>query len=336
MKKSKTLLLIAFGVLASVAGLTLFGGNFVSATEAEISEIVANPAAYDSQSISIEGIVVEWEVKEYSISITGEDYSATHVVERYYLIVQDIETEDLLKIRLNYRKESLEFSEDTFTVGETLTIEGIVKEFQFEALSEDIDIDLVVIAKSIIFADGTQLEILTDADIENFQANRMEKRERRETLRNKVKSGEIQDQIEEIQCEVINWEIREFNLTIEGEDLYHTRIIERNFLVVKNLDNDSIILVKVHFPRLNSSLSEDFIAVGDHITIKGILRDGAFDPEEIEAEIDQVMLGISITNADGDETVLISKEIFVNARESGHFKTWRSQRATRLRKARTE
>ena len=44
------------------------------------------------------------------------------------------------------------------------------------------------------------------------------------------------------------------------------------------------------------------------------------NPEEIEYEIDQVMVAISITNSEGEEIILLSREMFMNARESGHFR----------------
>ena len=74
------------GALLSISAITMFNGGFVTATEPGINEIIANPTAYDNQPVIIKGVVTEWEINDFTITVTGEDdFTETFVVERYYL-----------------------------------------------------------------------------------------------------------------------------------------------------------------------------------------------------------------------------------------------------------
>ncbi len=322
MKKSKLFIVVLLGALVTVSAVGVFGGSLVSAADADVKEIVANPAAFDSQPVITEGIVTEWEIKEYTITITGVDFEfeQNFTVLRYYLVMQDLQTADVIRVRLNYRGNSPDLTQESFTIGETLLVEGVVKEFKFEADVEDLDIDLVILAKEIVREDGEVIVILTDADIEEFRAKRLEQRERRNTIRNQVESGEIADNIDVISAEVLQWDINEYNITVEGEDLYRSTIVVRPLLLVRNVETDATIWVKVNFPRMNTTLAEDFIAVGDIITIRGMIREDDFNSEFLVVESDEMMLAMSITNSLGEEQILVSRNAFMNAREQGHYR----------------
>ena len=315
MKKSN---IIAFGIIAVtvVAGTVfLFQGEYVVAVEASVSEIVEETSAFDSQLVITEGKVTDWEIREYTLTITGEDVNETHLIERYYLVIEDLESSDRLKVRLNYRENSLVIDEETFTVDEVISVEGLVKEFRFEELEEDLDIDHVILAKEIEKENGELVTILTDDFIEEFRRRRQEAHERRQ-------NRNIEDYIEEITVEIISWECNEYNITVTGpDDFYKSEIVVRPLLIVENTETGSIILARVSYPRLNTSIEEDFISVGDLITLKGIIREGELNTEQfVDIEYDELMLTISITNADGESVMLISPEAFMNARPRRRFR----------------
>jgi hypothetical protein len=322
MKKSKIVISVLLGALVTVSAIGVFGGSFVSAAEAGVDEIVADPAAFDNQAVITEGIVREWEIKEYTITVTGEGVNDTHTVLRYYLVVEDPDTTDMIRVRLNYRGKSPDLTLDSFTIGETLLIEGIVKDFKFETEEEDLDVDLVILAKEIVRENGDVIVILTDADVEAFQERRLERKERRNTFMNQVQTGSAENQIEEISAEVLQWDIKELNITVQGEGRYETKNVTRALLLVRNVDTDATILVKLNLRRVNFTVAESFIAVGDIITIKGIVRDGELNTEilDSEVEVDAMMVAFSITNADGVEHVLISRDAYMQAREQGHYR----------------
>ncbi|MCK5347217.1 MAG: hypothetical protein KAR20_27600, partial [Candidatus Heimdallarchaeota archaeon] len=210
----------------------------------------------------------------------------------------------------------------SFIIGETVSVEGIVKGFKFEADVEDLDVDLVIIAKEIVRENGEVVTILTDAEIDAFMGTRQR--------------DQMNDEVVEISVEVIKWEISEYTITVEGEDYSDTKTVEIALLLVRNVENENIILVKVNHHRSNTTLAEDFITVGDVITIKGVIRDEIFNSEHmldiLNIESEEMMMAISITNADGIEEILVSRNAFAQARQYGHFQLSGSRKGSLGRK----
>ena len=83
-------------MVVAVGAIFLFQGSYTTTVEASVGEIVSEPLAYDTQIVLTNGIVTDWEIREYTVTVVGPDLNETFVITRYYLTMEDPETSEKL------------------------------------------------------------------------------------------------------------------------------------------------------------------------------------------------------------------------------------------------
>lgn len=282
--------LFSIVIVGLSAGIMLQSAQGSETVQTTISDLKTNSHKYETSLVIVEGTVINWTEKTFYVTITSEDgFYLEKNFTRKYLIIQDLNTSDLLVVR-----PVKDISMDFISEGEVISVTGYLKNslYNKDNLNQEYEIDGMFFVFSITNSSGETLEIDVKPVRQRFDAMRTH----------------IKENIQTFEVKVIEWKSIDFNITVTSDDgFYKSHIVTRNLLIVEDLDTQETYFVITQFKRCNDKgLPSDFISVGEEITIEGANLDLNMTQlaerplASIIGDVDGVIFGISLENSSGD------------------------------------
>lgn len=292
--KKIVFIVMFLGLLTLSSYVFILPTQDVSATPTTISELAQSPEKFEGMLVEVVGEVVDWKEKVYTVSVTSGEITSRNSFKRDYLVIQDPTTSAIIYVRLYHPYLNIDVPNDFVSIGQEITVIGLSR--NIEVSIEDWDFNQVIFAKELTNEIGETLELVNRDNLRPFMKHRF---------------INLSDEAESIVGEVITYETMEFNITITSDNFFKSELVYRDILLIQEETTGNMIVVKTNFHRLNISLPEDFIAVGDIITVYGVKNDVSVEDLRIESfigELDQVLVAFSVTDDSGNTIELINSQ----------------------------